>query len=462
MKSHLALIMVWILCFPFFSIAVSKAAPVSEAEISAEKAIFLSIDQAVEMALKNNRDLKTARRTVSISASSYRAGLAQYYPLIVGDVAASHVVFNQLDAEESVSNLFSADLFGASAILPLDISGVISRSVQQSFISLVQNKAAYAQRAQDLIRNVYFQYTDILQARETIDIDMVQVEQAEEQLRIAEARLRRGRVPEVDVLTAQVQLDNARLRLKEGENAYELSVAELRNTLVINQNVDVIAIDRLSFAPVKLEYEPSLQEALLNRLEMQIVRLNFESAQIALKSTYDSFKPSMSLRGSWDYNIAGRNPSDAFSNRPDKGLWQVSANIVIPIFIFDGGTIKESKIQAAIAIEQARSDILQTEENIALEIKSLLITLENAQERVKIMEGSIDQAKESLRIAERRYRLGLANYLELTDASANLRTVELNLLNAIRDHMLARIDFYQATGRPLINIKHNIPEEGES
>jgi hypothetical protein len=27
---------------------------------------------------------------------------------------------------------------------------------------------------------------------------------------------------------------------------------------------------------------------------------------------------------------------------------------------------------------------------------------------------------------------------------------------------LARIDFYQATGRPLINIKHNIPEEGES
>ena len=153
--------------------------------------------------------------------------------------------------------------------MPLDLSGAIGRAVQQALIGFVKAKTSYVVQSQALVAQVPPEYHDLLRARETVKIDRVQLDQTGEQLRIAEERLKTGRVPEVDVLTAKVQFDNTRQTLKVNEGLEEIAKSQLRNTLVIEQSVDIIPTDHLSFHPEKFMFEPALKEALENRVEVK-------------------------------------------------------------------------------------------------------------------------------------------------------------------------------------------------
>jgi outer membrane protein TolC len=436
----------------FLHLAIS---PGGAAEINKRqpttKELRLSLQQAVDMALKNNRDLQTARRTLSIAASSYRAAKAGYYPKITGTLSASYGSSNQIVTNPWVLYQFATGL-NVNLNFPLDLSGAIGRTVQRSLITLIQSKSYYVLAAQSLVVNVNTQYYNLLRYRETLLIDRAQVDQAREQLRIAQARLKAGRVPESDVLTSTVQLDTVRQTLKVDEGQYENAKAQLRNTLVISQNVEIVPTDKLTFTPETVNYDAAVREAEQNRLEIQSARLSIEAAKIALKSAYDPYLPTLGLGGTWGYNTRGRNPDDAFrlQNRPLEPSWTWLASLTVPIFIFDGGVIRESKMQAVTAIEQAEADLHQTKERIDLDVKNQFINLTNAQEQVRIVKDSIKLAQQSVRIAELRYRMGLTGYLETTDVRNNLKTAEVNLLNAIIQANLAKIGLYQAMGRALV------------
>jgi outer membrane protein TolC len=433
--------------------AAQKNTLISERS-SGEKAytLELTIEQAVEMALQKNRAFQTARRSLSAAASSYRSALSQYYPTITGGLTGSYAGSHSgaQGATTGIDKLISSGLeIGAS--LPLDLSGAINRSVQQALNSLLISKAQYVSASQDLVVLVYNEYYSALRANETIAINKAQVEYARDQLKIAEANLRAGRVPEVDVLTAKVQLRNEEQNLKASEGDYEIRLANLKNTLLLDQQTKLIPVSKLEYVPEFFNYETSVEEGMQKRLEVKIAELNLENAKIALKSTYDPYRPTLSVTGSYGYAVSGPNTSDAWDSRPDEPSWAATASISVPIFIFDGGATRESITRANISVSQAQSDFDQVKDDIQLEIRNELTSLENSSERVKIMQDSAALAKESLRITELRYQLGKTNYLELTNARNNLRQSELNYLDALIEYNLSIIRYDRALGRPLVN-----------
>ena len=410
----------------------------------------LSLPEAVELALKNNLPLQTARRNIQRAASNYRSSKAGYYPkldvAVTGDQGfQSVIVNNQLEYTQAFSGGFNI-----SATMPLDLSGSIGRAVQQALITFITQKATYIIAGQSLILTVYQQYYQVLGAKAAIRIDQGQVDQTKEQLRIAQERLKAGRVPEVDVMTAKVQYDNAVQNLKIDEGALELAKSGLRNTLVLSQTIDIILTDRLTFEPEQFAFETALEEAEQNRPEIKIARLGLESARIALRSTYDPYRPTLSVSANYGYNILGLSPRDAWNNKPPNFTHSYGATFRIPLLIFDGGIIRESKNQALVNIDQAKANIKEAQEGVSLDVKNSLTTLNNSRERVEVGQGSINLAKQTLRIAEMRYSTGTTSYLEVTDARNNLRTAELNLLTALIAYNNAKVDVYRTLGRPLI------------
>lgn len=416
-----------------------------------KRVLRVSLPQSVVMALKNNRPLQTARRAISNAASNYRAAKAGYYPQVVGSFTSAQnlntvVVGTTLESIQT----FDAGL-NITATMPLDLSGAIGRSVQQALIGFITSKASYVTASQSLVAQVYQQYYEVLRAQQAIKIDQAQVDQTAEQLRIAQERLKTGRVPEVDVLTAKVQFDNARQNLKADEGQLEIAKSQLRNTLVVDQDVDLIPTDHLTFQPENFMFEKAFREALQTRVEMKSARLSLESARIALRSAYDAYKPTLSVTAGYGYNVAGRNPPEAWRDRPSGATGAIGGSINIPIFIFDGGVIRENKYRAMVGIDQAEANWKELEESISLQIKNNLTVLDNSRERVEIVRSSINLAQETLRIAEMRYSLGVASYLEVTDARNNLRTAELNYLNALIQYNNAKVAVLQAIGRPLVS-----------
>jgi outer membrane protein TolC len=315
---------------------------------------------------------------------------------------------------------------------------------------LLISKAQYVSASQDLVVVVYSEYYSAVRGKETIAINMAQVEYARDQLKIAEANLKAGRVPEVDVLTAKVQLRNEEQNLKASEGDYEIRLANLKNTLLLDQQTKIIPVSKMQYVPGFFEYEASIDEGMQKRLEVKIAELNLENAKIALKSSYDPYRPTLNVTGSYGYAVSGPNASDAWDSRPDEPSWAAAASISIPIFIFDGGATRESITRANISVSQAQSDLDQVKDDIQLEIRNELTALENSSERVKIMQDSAALAKESLRITEIRYQLGKTSYLELTNARNNLRQSEVNYLDSLIEYNLSKIRFDRALGRPLV------------
>lgn len=410
----------------------------------------LSLDEAVELALKNNRSLQTSRRSLSLAASNYRATKAQYYPSL-------RVGYTTSQTTSKTDNIAEAKTFFGSGAeinldVPLDLSGAINRSVQQALISLAITKANFVEASQGLVVIVYEQYFNVLSNLETLKINQAQVALAEDQLRIAQARLNSGRVPEVDVLTAKVQLNNEKQNLKASEGRIDISLANLRKTLLISQETAVVPTSSIDYQPEYFDFQLALLESLDNRLEVDIATLNVESARIGLKSTYDPYRPTLRVTGNYGYYSTGDRVVDAFVNdRLSDPKWSVTTSISVPFFIFDGGVIRESAKQATISLQQAEANLADTKETIELEIRNQLTSLENARERVRIVQDTIELAKESLRITDLRYRMGKTSYLELVDGRNNLRTAELNLLSAMIEHNLSKIRVYRALGRPLVN-----------
>jgi len=443
-----------VLLFIFFfillnGIVFARVEKQKEEEDSQERQVHLSIEEALELAMKNNRELQTARRSLKSVESNYRRAKAEYYPRLTGDINASHTAYNQLDMDPAIQNSYSGGI-GINFSLPLDLPGTIGRSLQQAQISLINSQTNYVSACQNLIVNVYEQYYEILRSRETITIDQAQVNVAEEQLRIAKARVEKGRSPEVDVLTSTVQLNNARQTLKRDEGDYLNALTTLLNTLVLDYGVEIVATTELKYVPATFTYEEAEKEALQNRLEIKISHSRLESARISLKSTSDPYRPTLNLSAGWGYNISGTRVSKAIDDRPDEPSWSVTTSVNMPLFIFDGGSIRESKTQAMIDVEQAEADIKQTIDSIKLEVKKELTNFDNAQDRVQIVEDSIKLAKESLKITELRYGLGSSSYLEVVDTRNNLRTVELNLLDALIAQSLSKIRVYRALGKPMV------------
>jgi outer membrane protein len=438
-------------CLLAVPLAGPEAAKSSGSNKNSGEALELTIDQAIEIALQKNRSFQTARRALSAASSSYRSALSQYYPTITGGLTGSYsgAHAGAQGAATGIDKLISSGLeIGAS--LPLDLSGAINRSVQQALNSLLISKAQYVAASQDLVLLVYNEYYSVLRANETIAINRAQVEYARDQLKIAEANLRAGRVPEVDVLTAKVQLRNEEQNLKVSEGEYEIRVANLKNTLLIDQQTKILPVSKLKYEQEVFKYEASIEEGLQTRLEVKIAELNVENAKIALKSTYDPYRPTLNITGGYGYAVSGPNVSDAIESRPDEPSWSATASISIPIFIFDGGATRESITRANISVSQAQSDFDQVKDDIQLEIRNELTSLENSSERVMIMQDSAALAKESLRITELRYQLGKTSYLELTNARNNLRQSELNYLDALIEYILSKIRFDRALGRPLV------------
>jgi outer membrane protein TolC len=85
-------------------------------------------------------------------------------------------------------------------------------------------------------------------------------------------------------------------------------------------------------------------------------------------------------------------------------------------------------------------------DQIELEIRVAVDSLRSAEEQVQAAREGADLAENELAQARRRYQVGMTSGVEVTDAQTRLARARENLINALFNHNLARIDLATAMG----------------
>jgi outer membrane protein len=103
----------------------------------------------------------------------------------------------------------------------------------------------------------------------------------------------------------------------------------------------------------------------------------------------------------------------------------------------------------AESASQFREESIRTadlRDQIELDVRVAIDSLHSANAQVKAAEEGLSLSEMEVAQAERRYKAGVSNSVEVTDAQTRLARARDNRINALYNYNLARIDLGTATG----------------
>ncbi len=280
-------------------------------------------------------------------------------------------------------------------------------------------------------------FYDVLTAAETVRIGEQAVLRARRHLERAEKRLALGEAVATDRLRAEVNL----ARVQSDLISFRSDLASARDRV---QRLCSCALIDFPSLPGPLPeivgpVEALVAEALVSRKESEQDRFSVRIAEEEVRGKKGKFLPSLFLSGNY-YSVGERIDDQTRT-------WQ--AGIFLEIPIYERASRFFGLREARSALRQARLRREGRGKDIALEVRSLFHTLQAARGRITSLKKQVEFAEENLRLAERRFEVGLADSLEVVDAQTELVRARLELASETYAYEVAKLRLSQATGRDL-------------
>ena len=242
----------------------------------------------------------------------------------------------------------------------------------------------------------------------------------------------------IEITRAKVQLANDRQRLLVSQNARRSAHLQLLRAMNMRLDTELELTDKLRYLPVdSVTLDAAKAQALKERPDLKAQQERETNARLSASATSLERLPSVSAFG--DYGVLGTGLDNSVPTR--------TIGIQLKVPLFDGGRRDARREESA---SQYRSESVRTndlKEQIELDVRLALDSLQSADEQVKVAQEGIDLANNELTQARRRYDAGVAIGVEVTDAQTRLERARDNQTEALYNYNLARIDLAQATGR---------------
>ena len=321
-----------------------------------------------------------------------------------------------------------------------------ARIAQSQSVLLLQNTI------DEVILKVRRTVYTVLVNRSLIDVQDEAVNLREQQLSLQERKFKAGTVTKFNVLTADVELANTMPQLIRARNNKRIAEVELARILALDYPLEqpddwappVEVQGELPYQPAAVNLETSLINAVNNRPDLRATKDELRVQQELIKAAKaDAFIPK--IVGSGGYDVIQDQSSSSFT----KSLQGPVANINGTWTLFDGmqttGRLEKLKAQyaaAEVAVEEKRR-------SVESEVRDAVVKMEEAQELVISQQKNVEQARESLRLAEARFNVGAGIQLDIINAQSNLTQARFNELQGRYDYNVALALLERATASPL-------------
>lgn len=277
----------------------------------------------------------------------------------------------------------------------------------------------------------------VLRSVQLAGVAAAQVTALAEHVRNTEVLEDAGVVPHFDVVQARTELARAQEQLIVAQTAIEQIKAQLRRLLALPQEVPLQIVDAPPPVLPAGELPELIDLAQDCRPEVQTAATAMRIAELSRRLAGRSRAASVALTGSYSRQTVGGLGGDDYS-------WQVGVVAEKPIL--DGGHQRGQITSADAQLEQAELELQQTQEQVALEVVQAWLAVQEADERIVTANQGLVEARERRRMAQLRYREGLAAGIEVIDADTALAAAEASLVNAEYDRQLAVTQLRTAIG----------------
>lgn len=340
---------------------------------------------------------------------------------------------------------------------PLFTGGRIGSAVDAAEAGADAARANLTEAQADVALQVQAAYLGARLAQEAADIVGTSLELAREHLERVRLLEDAGRASELEVLRADVEVENLVPQRVAAENARELALLNLKR--LVNLPADAalrlttpLGPDAPGLPPVASVRLPTLQEAadeLAARPAVRAAELTSEATEEQVDVARAGYLPSLALTGNFSRQAF---PSGLFPSGGDwRDDWNMGLVVQWPLF---QGFRRSAEVDAAQA--QARQSVLrlqQLREGVRLEYEQALGELERARAQIGAAARTVGQAERVYELTRLRFNEGLATQLDVSDARLALQQARMNEAQAYHDFYLALARAERALGRPLAPVR---------
>ena len=399
------------------------------------------LQQTIELALVNNRDLGIATLNVERYRAFYQieraallpqlnasaSGSVQRQPADLSGTGSSEI-YRQYSAGVGVS-LYELDLFGR-------VRSLKDQALEEYFATEEAQRAAQI----SLIAAVAQSYLTLAADQEVLALSRQTLESRQTSFALIEKRFNAGVISALDLYQAQTLVDGARV---ENIQATRLVAQEenLLRLLVGTALPTELLPAELGEGVLLQDLAPGLpSESLLLRPDIIQAEHKLKGANANIGAARAAFFPRITLTGAAGFSSAEL--SGLFKSGSES--WSFAPQIILPIF--DAGrnraNLKVSRVEEEIAVAQYEKAILTAFREVA----DALAERGTIDEQLAALQSLTAATAESARLSTIRYDKGADSFLSVQDAQRALFVAQQNLIVARLARLSNLVTLYKVLG----------------
>jgi len=404
----------------------------------------ISVDDAVQMALSNNKSLKSTAIDLEMARDAESVSWNGFLPTVQTTANLTHA--NDVSPSLRVAGYSPTTSVAFGVTFSFNFNPALITNMEIAKRKLAAGEITYAQAKAQLTLNVKKLFYAILLQQESLKIQETTLANAKARMDQAEDLYNHGYATELTLLQAQVSYENLKAAvIKVGQAvgqqkdsfAFFLGFEEGKELNLVGAiEPEFQAIDREArlasvngrFDVLSLDRQMELLESQKKALDMQI------------------WVPSVSLSLGWQPYL-----SDVTKNWGNKDNWYDtgSSPSLSVVWNLTGLLPWSAQRQNVKTLEDNRKKLQVSRslvvDSARMEIKKILDTLSQAEEAIKNSDRSISLAQKSYDMTLLAYQSGTKELLDVRDSEAQLNQAKLGKLNEQYNYLTALLDLQYAT-----------------
>ncbi len=395
----------------------------------AAQAAELTLDDCINLALKNRESIIRARGAEELAKMGKWAALGAFLPTVQAsydydrqdiDGTASSTRGGQIGAEIRVSNVVRSAL-GISA------AGAEHSAAKLDVIA----------SEQDLIYAVKVSYYGYLADVQNVSVLEEAVKRSEEQLKLIQSKFDLGSASKSDVLKQKVQSGNDRLELLRAKNSVTTAVSELAYTIGVDPHGDWQFSSKYSIRTFEGPLDSAIAYGLTHRPSVLSLEKNLKSAKVGFTSAKSDYLPTLSVNTGWQRVMPDHGASSTVKSYGYGVSWT----------LFDGFNREQNYVGAKVAKNNTMASLADARNRMISDVTATYLQINLLKEQKSVAEENVAAATEDLKITQEKYNLGAATILDLLDAQVSLKRAEVSRISADFDLNLAISKLEQSMGK---------------
>ncbi|MDH5466560.1 MAG: TolC family protein [Candidatus Aminicenantes bacterium] len=411
--------------------------------------ITLTLEESIRLALSQNPYHLAAEERVETAKAQVREAAAGFFPAL--NAQGLHTLDEKLfelefpdpltGQTQRISVDFTRDYqFSLSLSLPLFTGGRLTSGFKQAKYNLLSSEEAVRQSEHITVFNAKAAFYGCLLARDFVKVAEEAVGVAEKHFNNVKRLYEVGMASKFDLLRSEVQAANLKPQLIKARNNLKIAELSLKTLLGLDLSQDIEIKGELKFELTEPDLEACISKALVKRPELSQLSYQKKMAGEMLKLARASRLPSLAVSGTYNFWADRLNF--------EKDTWQnyYSVNLALSVPLFNGFSTSARVAQSKAAIRELNLTTRGYLDMVEFEVSQALLKLNEAKESLLSQGKNVEQAEESLRIAELNFSEGMVTTLDVSSAQAALTQAKTNYSQALFDYVISLAQLDKAMG----------------